>query len=438
MEKKLNELISHLANGQLKRREFLTRMAAIPGGVAAAAAVLPMVPTGNAQAQFGPPPFTPAEGQRRWRRIRAMMSEKGLDCMIIPHRAGDGVNLLQYANYVAGGGFFQYGDGAVVFPLEGDPIIIASRFPSPWISRAKPVVFENGVQVPMGRQIVEAIEELGLERSNIGVVGTVTGGEGYNEFTNDGLITYSTWAAVIAGLPRADFVDISGEFGVLMMVKGEEEIAACRGAAMVGERMHEMLLATSRVGMDPLDFRENVALHLMRSDAQADVQAAFFPPGPIQDGFVFNSEYGIIHHGGYCQVTLCLVFGQMTAQMEALADVAHELMDYGAANLRAGKRFGDLMEEMEQINRRAGYWHRVPHIHGLLPMTLVGPVFPGESAPGSRTLGADVELQEGMVFSFEPGARQGPMAEAKVGATGVVTAGGAEVWNTIGTRVQQV
>ena len=113
-------------------------------------------------------------------------------------------------------------------------------------------------------------------------------------------------------------------------------------------------------------------------------------------------------------------------------------MYYGAANLRAGKRYGDLMEEMEQINRRVGYWHRVPHIHGLLPMTLVGPVFPGENAPGSRTLGADVELQEGMVFSFEPGARQGPMAEAKVGATGVVTAGGAEVWNTIGTRVQQV
>ena len=438
MEKKLNELISHLAAGRLGRREFLTRMAAIPGGVAAAAAVLPIVPTGSAKAQFGPPPFTQTEGRRRHARIREMMSEKGLDCMIIPHRAGDGVNLLQYASYVAGGGFFIFGDGAVVFPLEGEPIIVASRFPSPWISRAKPVVFENGVQVPMGRQIVEAVEELGLERSNIGVVGTVTGGEGLNEFVNDGLITYSTWATVLAGLPGADFVDISGDFGVLMMVKGEEEIAACRSAAMVGERMHEMLLATSRVGMDPLDFRESVALHLMRNGAEADVQAAFFPPGPIQDGFVFNSEYGIIHHGGYCQVTLCLVFGQMTAQMEALTAVAHELMDYGAANLRAGKRFGDLMEELEEISRRSGFWHRVPHIHGLLPMTLVGPVFPGENAPGSRTLGADVEVQEGMVFSFEPGARQGPMAEAKVGATAVVTADGLEVFNTIGTRVQRV
>ena len=51
---------------------------------------------------------------------------------------------------------------------------------------------------------------------------------------------------------------------------------------------------------------------------------------------------------------------------------------------------------------------------------------------------ADVVVQEGMVFSFEPGARQGPMAEAKVGATAIVTADGLNVINEIGTRVQQV
>ncbi len=438
MEKRVNDLIANLSSGRLGRREFLTRMTAIPGGVAATAAVLPALLAETAQAQSGPPPFSPAEGERRHGRIRAMMAEQGLDCMIIPHRAGDGVNLLQYANYVAGGGFFIFGDGAVVFPLEGDPVTVANRFPSPWISRAKPVVFEDGVQVPLGHQIIEAVEELGMANGTIGVVGTVTGSEGLNEFINDGLVTYSTWATVVAGLPNAEFVDISGDFGVLMSVKSEEEIAACAQAALVGERLHEMLIETTHVGMDSGEFRENVALHLMRNGATADVQAAFLPPGPIPDGFVFNSEYGIIHRGGYCQVTLCLVVGTMSAQMEALAEVAHELMDYGAEHLRAGKRFGDLMDEMEGISRQSGYWHRVPHIHGLLPMVLVGPVFPGENAPGSRTLGADVEVQEGMLFSFEPSANQGRTASAKVGATAVVTADGLRLFNTIGTRVRKV
>lgn len=280
MEKRVNDLIANLSSGRLGRREFLTRMAVIPGGIAAAAAVLPMLPAETARAQFGPPPFTPAEGERRHARIRAMMAEKGLDGMIVPHRAGDGVNLLQYAGYVSGGGFFPYGDGAVVFPLEGEPIIVANRLPSPWIGRAKPVVFEDGVQVPLGRQIVEAVEELGLANGAIGVVGTVTGGEGVNEFMNDGLVTYATWATVVAGLPNAEFTDISGDFAVLMMVKGEEEIAACTNAALIGESLHEMLLETTQVGTDPAQLRENVALHLLRNGATADVQAAFLPPGP--------------------------------------------------------------------------------------------------------------------------------------------------------------
>ena len=43
-----------------------------------------------------------------------------------------------------------------------------------------------------------------------------------------------------------------------------------------------------------------------------------------------------------------------------------------------------------------------------------------------------------MLFSFEPGANEGRMASAKVGATAVVTADGLDIFNTIGTRVQQV
>ena len=35
MEKRLNDLVARLSNGQLDRREFLTRMAVIPGGVTA-------------------------------------------------------------------------------------------------------------------------------------------------------------------------------------------------------------------------------------------------------------------------------------------------------------------------------------------------------------------------------------------------------------------
>ncbi len=110
------------------------------------------------------------------------------------------------------------------------------------------------------------------------------------------------------------------------------------------------------------------------------------------------------------------------------------------------KKLNDLVARLSdgQLDRRE-FLTRMAVIPGgvaaaaaVLPMLLVGPVFPGENAPGSRTLGADVEVQEGMLFSFEPSAHEGPMASAKVGATAVVTADGLDIYNTIGTRVQQV
>ena len=64
-------------------------------------------------------------------------------------------------------------------------------------------------------------------------------------------------------------------------------------------------------------------------------------PGPLAKGHVINTEYGVIHAGGYSQVTLCLSAGPMTDETKKLADVAHELMDLGASKLRAGILFGD-------------------------------------------------------------------------------------------------
>lgn len=439
MQRKLNDLISRFSDGEMGRREFLTRIAVIPGGIAAASVALPMLHAPAARAQpGGPPPYTMAERDRRWSRIRALLSEQGYDCLILPHRSGDGVNLLQYATYVSGGGYFPFGDGAVVFPVDGEPAVIGARFPTPWVSWRVQKAFDDGIQVPLGQQIVDVVNEMGHAGGNIAAVGTRASVGGLNEFINEGLVTYATWASVLAGLPDATITDITEQFGLLMMVKGAEEVANVTRAAEVGEDLHRMLLDVAGEGVDSLEIRSRIASFLVENDAQSDVQALLLPPGPLSDGQVINSEYGIIHSGGYAQVTLCLAVGSMSSEMEALTEVAHESMDYGAENLVAGARFGDVIDGMEEIVASAGYWHRVPQIHGLLPMTILGPVFDGPDMEGAATLGADVTVEEGMVFSFEPSARQGPSAEAKVGATAIVTADGLDVINQIGTRVQRV
>ena len=77
-----------------------------------------------------------------------------------------------------------------------------------------------------------------------------------------------------------------------------------------------------------------------------------------------------------------------------------------------------------------------------LPMFMVGPVYnmPPPFQP-SKCIGADVVIQEGMAFSFEPGARLGfgPTGKhAKVGATALITADGINVINKLGLRMHRV
>lgn len=424
----------------VNRRRFLARVAALPGGIAAAGALSTLHSPDAGAAPLPEYPYTLAERDRRWANIRKMMSEGGFDCLILPHRSGDDVNQLMYADYVSGGGFFDFGDGAVVFPLEGEPVLVNGFLPSAWIGkRADKAYQQNGVQVPLGDQIVEVVEDLGLARAKIAVVGTRSGAEGLNEFLNEGLITYAAWSAVLAGLPEATFTDITEAFSLIMMVKSEEEIANIEKSALLGERLHELILQETKVGMDKREFQAMVEHFLALNGARPDVRALAMAPGPVREGQVINSEYGIVHAGGYSQVTLCMVVGRMNGEMKGLADVAHQLMDLGESTLRAGKTFGDVIEPMEKLVSDAGYWHMFPHIHGILPMTLVGPVYiGGPDKPGSLCLGAHVEIREGMAFSFEPAARTGEFAEAKVGGTAVVTADGLNMINRIGTRVQQI
>ena len=443
MEKKLNDLFEQFFRGRLDRRDFLTRLAVVPGGVAAATAALPLLNSPKARAQMfiRGGTYSMEERDRRWANIRRMMSENGYDCLIVPKGMGDGINFLQYAEYVSNAFFMT--PGAVVFPLEGEPAVVgAVPSPDPWIQQMTLKWFEGGEQTPIGELIVDLVNEMGLAGGNIAVVGTQAAVEGLNEFINEGFVKYATWATVMAGLPEATFTDITPEFAELVMVKAEEEQANIIGAAQVGEGLHAMLLDTIEVGLDAREVRVAVAEYLIRNDAASDVQALELAPGAIRDGQVINSEYGIIASGGYAQVTLCVACGSVSGQTEELAEIAHASMDYGAENLRAGARFGDVIAGMEEIVMRDGVWHGFPQIHGLMPMFMAGPVYnaPPPFQP-SKTIGADIEVKPGMAFSFEPGARRGfgpGSGHVKVGATAIVTETGLDIHNEIGLRMQRV
>src|ERR1700745_2284093 len=73
---------------------------------------------GNAMANTHaqPPVLSLAERDRRWTRVRALMRERSLEGLLVAgFRARE-----MYETYISD----DYAEGCVIFPLEGDPVVI--------------------------------------------------------------------------------------------------------------------------------------------------------------------------------------------------------------------------------------------------------------------------------------------------------------------------
>jgi len=311
-------------------------------------------------------PYTTAERDRRFNAIRAMMTEQGIDCLVVPSMPGDFT--LHYASYITNAPF-NYGTGFVILPREGQAVAMGlSPSPDAWAS----VVGERGEA--MGPAIVDLVNELGHGNENIGVVGTQTGVFGLNNFTAQGLMLYSVWGEIQSNLPLANFVDVTSEFAKVNMVKGPEEIAAFEKAAQLGEEFHSMLLGYTRPGITDRDIRARIEDFLIQNGATADVKALEILPGPIQKGHIINSEFGIEAFGGYAQVTLCISVGEPSQQIKDLHEIAQESFAVGLEAIKPGITFREAFEPMEKVIKDAGCWHGFPLVHGMRPVVLAGPV----------------------------------------------------------------
>jgi Xaa-Pro dipeptidase len=96
---------------------------------------------------------------------------------------------------------------------------------------------------------------------------------------------------------------------------------------------------------------------------------------------------------------------------EKAARVARESYEIGLKKLRPGNRFGDVVEAMEVVVRKAGGWHVHPWIHGMDPFgTISGYEVSSEILSAEHygrvghvpMVGGDVELRPGMTFALEP------------------------------------
>lgn len=374
------------------------------------------------------PTYSFTERDRRWSLANQLMEDHGLDALIV---YGDREGAYP-AFYSPDAWFTNERPGSIViFPKGEEPIVIVflltvieDHIQALSTGRQSWIRPENIYAGKMGTNVVEIIEDRGLDACTFGVVGL----EPYTPYFFDGVIPYNTWKAITEDLPKARFKMIGNEFFALTAVKSTEEIAVLKWSAAIGEKMCEAMRAAARPGVGEHEIyaaavdtaARNIGYTgqiLLGSGPEfvgwGQPTWLYRPEAPrtIREGDVILSEvfssFGMLE----TQHQPAIAVGQIHNDFYNAAALAHASYEAGVKMLKAGTVFGDVVEAMRAPMREAVCWHVHPLVHSLTPYTMIGSGeriadHPEMARYGKilpiPSMGTERVLEAGMVFALEP------------------------------------
>jgi len=401
-----------------------------------------------------PPTLSLAERDRRWASVRKLMREHGFDGLLV---AGFRSREM-YETYISD----DYNEGCVIFPLDGDPVVITWAYlrvmRARWSQERGATLWVDDYRVATsGTGVAEVLREKRLAESSLGVVGLSS--QAPTEIY--GAIPANFWMELTAALPKARWQDISEEFSHLMLVKSDEELAQVRYAARAAEAACKVIAEVAAPGVgEEVVFAEGTA-EMLRHGIGVRYPVIVMNSGPHTLSWgpprwtTSGEAPRILQRGDLMQAELMPLCGnqevqvQMTVALDPLDDTNKQcervaLASYAAGikALKPGIAFADLLAAMEEPLKSAGCWGYTPLVHSVGPHFLAGRTLVNQDQVklDVRYAGANAArqrqaiLQPGMVFAFEPNACIGTH-RVNIGGTVIVTATGCEELNHIPTTV---
>jgi len=401
-----------------------------------------------------PPILSLAERDRRWANVRKLMRERGFDGLLV---AGFRSREM-YETYISD----DYNEGCVIFPLEGDPVVITWAYlrvmRARWSQERGTTLWVDDYRVATsGAGVAEVFREKKLAESSLGVVGLSS--QAPTEIY--GAIPANFWMELTAALPEARWQDISEEFSRLMLVKSDEELAQVRYAARAAEAACKVIAEVAAPGVgEEVVFAEGTA-EMLRHGIGVRYPVIVMNSGPHTLSWgpprwtTSGEAPRILQRGDLMQAELMPLCGnqevqvQMTVALDPLDDtnkqcerVALKSYAAGIKALKPGIAFADLLAAMEEPLKSAGCWGYTPLVHSVGPHFLAGRTLVNQDqvkldvryAGANAARARQAILQPGMVFAFEPNACIGTH-RVNIGGTVIVTATGCEELNHIPTTV---
>jgi Xaa-Pro aminopeptidase len=253
------------------------------------------------------PVFVPEEGRGRWKRIRDLMYDRQIDCLVIGgstynYRAGYG-DIRYVSNAI------PYSDDAyVVFPFEGDPVLYVWGVPSQyhcekisWMQVDHCQWTRKGHTYP--QLIAEKVKDLGLERGNLGLV------DEYSWF----VYAYERLKEL---LPHGKFVDAGEILRAVRRVKSTAELEYVRKAGECADKGWKALKNAVRPGATEYELIAELDYAMVKNGADAaGMNLLNVKQWPDGYGFPLGGSYRKLKKGDIinCEISPC--YGGYYAQL---------------------------------------------------------------------------------------------------------------------------
>jgi methionyl aminopeptidase len=118
----------------------------------------------------------------------------------------------------------------------------------------------------------------------------------------------------------------------------------------------------------------------------------------LKDGDIVGLDFGAIVDGYYADAAVTLPVGEVSEAARRLIDVTREALDLAIAQVRPGRRLGDVSAAVQRHVERAGFGVVRSFVgHGIGRALHEDPQVPNYGEPGKGHL-----LRAGMVLAIEP------------------------------------
>ena len=362
-----------------------------------------------------------SERDRRWNKARGWMREHGVDALLVVANDmtfGLGLGNMRYLSACAP----RHG-GYLIFPLEGEPVIIAEQYhmyrpyhpclmAHDWVKIAYPNVTVDDM-LNILEEHVSPLKKLGL-----------VSGANTVQYQN---MPYDVFHRIHERLNNVEIIDASKMIFDMRAIKSEPELDFLRKAGKIHRKMLQAMIDTAEAGVRENEVFAAMMSTMLREGAESQgfnllhsgpvdgpyiehmlhgLDADMCPTSrPLQKGDAIISE-SHASYGGYmsaAEFTVCI--GEPPKEYRRLYEAGVECLLASLPYLTPGHTFGDAIDaEMEVVNKygldmlELGF-----HGHGIgspeppkaIRMGLDQTPIPPRWKLDRSTL--DVEFQEGMV-----------------------------------------